>query len=98
MNVPLNQVANLVRRGRRLYVRFDGEHYARAELVPTSILGRGYHLPDPPKVFTATAFVAARATRKYGPISEWPEEAVEFIFPKAFSVMARATKALLKTF
>ena len=57
------------------------EHPPRDEYVPISILGDRFAIDFPPKLFTASLFVASCMGRDFKRITEWPALAIEFVFP-----------------
>ena len=81
-SVRLNDRAELCRsNGYTPAVSFEGKHYARDEYVPISILGDRFAIDFPPRLFTASLFVASCMGRDFKRITEWPALAIEFVFP-----------------
>jgi hypothetical protein len=81
-SVRLNDCAELCRsNGHTPAVSFEGKHYARDEYVPISILGDRFAIDFPPRLFTASLFVASCMGRDFKRITEWPALAIEFVFP-----------------
>jgi hypothetical protein len=81
-SVRLNDCAVLSRtNGYTPMVSFEGKHYSRDEYVPISILGDRFAIDYPPKLFTASLFVASCMGTDFKRITEWPALAVEFVFP-----------------
>ena len=83
MKISLNECASLVRvDDGSVAVLFEKAHYKRDDIVPTAILGENYRLDPLPGILRAARLVEICMAGKFGPVTQWPTAAAEYVYPK----------------